>query len=82
MTALINVGLNYVLITANGPVGAAQASALAFFVIGLIAMFLGMNNIAGMSVELGKLLLIAFLALAVVSFVFSLISGGRSRPPI
>jgi len=30
-TAAVNVGLNYVLIRANGPVGAAQASAASFF---------------------------------------------------
>ena len=59
-------------------------AAIVFFIIGLIAMFLGMNNIAGISVELGKLLLFIFIGLAVVSFVFSLITGGgrRSGPPI
>jgi uncharacterized membrane protein YtjA (UPF0391 family) len=57
-------------------------AAIAFFVIALIAMFLGMNNIAGMSAEVGKLLLFVFLALAVISFVVSLVSGRRSGPPI
>jgi O-antigen/teichoic acid export membrane protein len=32
VTALLNIGFNYVLIKVNGPVGAAQASALSFFV--------------------------------------------------
>lgn len=58
-------------------------AAIVFFVIGLIAMFLGMNGIAGLSVEVGKLLLYVFLALAVITFVVSLVSGkGRSGPPV
>ena len=58
-------------------------AAITFFIVGLIAMFLGLNNIAGMSVELGKLLLYVFLALAAISFVVSLVAGGRrSGPPL
>lgn len=58
-------------------------AAVTFFIVGLIAMFLGMNNIAGVSLELGKLLLYVFLALAVITFVVSLVSGGRrSGPPV
>jgi uncharacterized membrane protein YtjA (UPF0391 family) len=57
-------------------------AAIVFFVIGLLAMFLGMNGIAGLSVEVGKLLLYVFLALAVLSFVVSLLSGRRSGPPV
>ncbi len=57
-------------------------AAIVFFVIGLIAMFLGMNNVAGVSVELGKLLLFVFLGLAAVSFLFALLTGRRSGPPV
>lgn len=59
-------------------------AAIMFFVIALIAMFFGMNNIAGVSADLGRLLLFVFLALAVITFVVSLVSGRRSgpRPPI
>lgn len=58
-------------------------AAITFFIIALLAMFFGMNNIAGISVELGKILLFVFLALAVLSFVISLASGGRrTGPPI
>jgi uncharacterized membrane protein YtjA (UPF0391 family) len=56
-------------------------AAIIFFVIGLLAMFLGMNNIGGLSVELGKLLLFVFIGLAIVSFVVSLVSGGRRSGP-
>jgi uncharacterized membrane protein YtjA (UPF0391 family) len=57
-------------------------AAIVFFVIGLLAMFFGMNSIGGVSMELGKLLLFVFLALAVVSFIVSLVSGRRSGPPV
>lgn len=56
-------------------------ASIIFFIIGLIAMFFGMNNIGGVSVELGKLLLFIFVGLAIVSFVVSLVSGRRSGPP-
>lgn len=57
-------------------------AAIVFFVIGLLAMFLGMNNIAGVSMELGKFLLFVFVALAVISFIVSLVGGRRSGPPV
>ena len=43
-------------------------------------MFLGMGNVAGISVELGKTLLYVFLVLAVLSFLVNLVSGRRSGP--
>ena len=57
-------------------------AAIAFFVIGLLAVFLGANNIGGLSIELGKTLLFVFLALAIVSFVVSLVTGRRTGPSI
>ena len=57
-------------------------AAILFFIIALVSMFFGANNIAGVSMELGKTLLYVFLVLAVISFVVSLIGGGRSRPPL
>jgi uncharacterized membrane protein YtjA (UPF0391 family) len=55
-------------------------AAIAFFIIGLIAMFLGMGNVAGISMEAGRMVLFVFIALAVLSFLASLISGGSHRP--
>ncbi len=55
-------------------------AAILFFVIGLIAMFLGMGNVAGISMEAGRMVLFVFLALAVLSFLASLISRGGHRP--
>jgi uncharacterized membrane protein YtjA (UPF0391 family) len=60
-------------------------AAIVFFVIGLVAFFLGMNGVAGMSVELGKLLLGVFVALAVVGLLVSLVTGrriGGGHPPL
>ncbi|MES2768545.1 MAG: DUF1328 domain-containing protein [Bdellovibrionota bacterium] len=54
-------------------------AAIAFFVLALISIILGANNLAGLSMEIGKILLFVFLALAVISFVVSLLTG-RSRP--
>lgn len=56
-------------------------AAIIFFVIGLIAMFLGMGNVAGLSVEAGKMLLTVFVVLALISFLVSLMSGGSGRRP-
>ena len=57
-------------------------AAVTFFVIALIAMFLGMGHVAGISIEAGKMLLYVFLVLAIISFLMSLGSGRRSGPPV
>ncbi len=54
-------------------------AAIAFFVIGLIAMLLGAGGVAGVSMEVGRTLLFVFLALAVISFIVSLVSGRSPR---
>jgi len=50
-------------------------AAIAFFVLALISILFGAGGIAGVSMEIGKLLLFVFLALAVISFVVSLLTG-------
>lgn len=50
-------------------------AALGFFVLALIAVVLGANGVAGMSMEAGKLLLIVFLVFAAISGVIGLVSG-------
>lgn len=50
-------------------------AAIAFFVIGLIALLFGATGFAGVSMEIGRILLFVFLFLALVSFVVSLVSG-------
>jgi uncharacterized membrane protein YtjA (UPF0391 family) len=54
-------------------------AAIGFFVLALIAIFLGANGIAGVSMEIGKTLLFVFLVLAVISFVAGMVRGRGSR---
>ena len=54
-------------------------AALLFFVLALVSVFLGANNIAGLSMEIGKDLVFVFLALAVLSFAVTLVTGKKSR---
>lgn len=52
-------------------------AAIIFFVLGLVAMLFGAYGIAGVSIELGKVLLMVFIVLAILSFVVGLIRGGN-----
>lgn len=54
-------------------------AAIAFFVLALVALLLGANGIAGMSMDIGKLLLVVFLVLAVVSFIVSIVTGRNPK---
>jgi uncharacterized membrane protein YtjA (UPF0391 family) len=54
-------------------------AAIGFFVLGLLAVLLGAYNLAGLSIEIGKTLLLVFIVLAVLSAVAGMISGRRSR---
>ena len=53
-------------------------AAIIFFVLAMISVIFGANGIAGVSIEIGELLLFVFLALAVISFIAAMVS---SRPP-
>lgn len=55
-------------------------AAIGFFALAIIAYILGLGGVAGLSMEIAKLLLFAFLILAVVSLIIGLISGRGSRP--
>lgn len=57
-------------------------AAIIFFVLALVAFLFGANGIAGVSMEIGRLLLIVFLVLAVVSFLIGMFKGGRGSPRI
>lgn len=54
-------------------------AALAFFVLGLVALLFGANGVAGLSIEVGRLLLWVFLILAVISGLAYLITGRSPR---
>lgn len=52
-------------------------AAIAFFILGLVAILLGANGIGGLSIDIGKTLLFIFLVLAVISFIASLVVGKK-----
>ncbi|UOF00162.1 DUF1328 domain-containing protein [Bdellovibrio bacteriovorus] len=54
-------------------------AAIIFFVIAIVAFLFGAGGIAGMSMEVGRLLLTVFLVLAVVSFLINIIGGRRGH---
>ncbi len=55
--------------------------AVTFFVLALVALLFGSYGIAGLSIEIGKLLLFVFLVLAIISFSASLITGKKTTLP-
>ena len=54
-------------------------TSIGFFVLALVSIFLGANGIAGLSMEMGQLLLFVFLIFAVLSFVASIFTGRRPK---
>ncbi len=52
-------------------------AAIAFFVLGLVAILLGANGVGGLSLDIGKTLLFVFLILAVISFIASMVTGRK-----
>lgn len=52
-------------------------AAIAFFVLGLVAIILGANGIGGMSMDIGRTMLFVFLILSVISFVASMVTGRK-----
>ena len=56
--------------------------AIVFFILGLVAFVLGANGIAGLSIDIGKILLIVFLVLSAIAFVGSILTKGRVKPMV
>jgi len=54
-------------------------AAIGFFVLALLALLLGANGIAGISMEVGKLLVFVFLVISVLSLLAGLFGGGGKR---
>lgn len=54
-------------------------ASIAFFVLALIAYFLGESGFANVSMEIGNALLVVFLVLALVSFIASLVTGRSAK---
>lgn len=54
-------------------------SAVSFFILAIVAYALGSYQIAGLSLDIGKILLIVFLAFAAISLIFSLLMGKKQK---
>jgi len=54
-------------------------AAIVFFVLALVAFAFGAMGIAGISMEIGRTLLMAFLVLAVISYLVSLLGGRNTK---
>jgi len=54
-------------------------AAIVFFIIAIVAFIFGATGIAGVSMEVGRMLLLVFLALAVISFLINLVGGRRGH---
>ena len=50
-------------------------AAFAFFVLAIIAFLFGAYGVAGLSIEIGKMLLVVFLILAILSFIGGMFTG-------
>jgi uncharacterized membrane protein YtjA (UPF0391 family) len=53
--------------------------AIGFFVLAILAYILGAYGIAGLSMEIARILLFVFLAIAVISFVLAMIGGRTTK---
>lgn len=54
-------------------------AAIIFFIIAIVAFIFGASGIAGMSMEIGRLLLLVFLVLAIISFLINLMGRRGHR---
>ena len=54
-------------------------AAIVFFMLALVAVVFGVNGIAGVSLEIGKMFLFVFLILGAISMIAALVSG--RKPP-
>lgn len=52
-------------------------AAISFFILALVAYVFGAYGLAGMSMEVGKLLLVIFLVFAAISFLAAMLSGKK-----
>jgi uncharacterized membrane protein YtjA (UPF0391 family) len=53
-------------------------AALGFFILALVAILFGATGVAGVSMEIGRVLLFVFLIFAAISLVAGLLTGRRS----
>jgi uncharacterized membrane protein YtjA (UPF0391 family) len=56
-------------------------AAIGFFVLAIFAYLLGAGGVAGLSMEVGRLLLTVFLVLALISFLVGIFTGKKPNIP-
>lgn len=54
-------------------------AAVLFFILAIIGIFFGAYGIAGVSMEIGKILLVIFLVLAIISFISGTFTKRRTN---
>jgi uncharacterized membrane protein YtjA (UPF0391 family) len=54
-------------------------ASITFFLIAILAYVFGANSIAGVSMEIGKLTFLIFVGLAIVSYLFSITRGQKTK---
>jgi OmpA-OmpF porin, OOP family len=54
-------------------------AAVSLFIIGILAFVLGLNNVGGLSIELGKMLFFVFVGLSILSYLVTLVTGRRVK---
>jgi uncharacterized membrane protein YtjA (UPF0391 family) len=57
-------------------------AAIMFFVLALVAILFGATGFAGVSMDIGRSLLVVFLILAAISFVAGMVTGKRPQSPL
>lgn len=57
-------------------------AAITFFVIGLLLFVLGFYGVAGVSLEVGKLILFMFIIFSVITFIAALATGKSPKQPL
>jgi uncharacterized membrane protein YtjA (UPF0391 family) len=56
-------------------------AAIGFFILAIFSIILGLSGVAGLSMEIAKILVSVFIVLAVISFGVSLVTGKRIQLP-
>lgn len=54
-------------------------AAIVFFLLALFAYVMGANGIAGISMEIGRILIGVFIVLAAISLITGLVTGRRTK---
>lgn len=57
-------------------------AAVIFFLLAFAAVIIGAADIAGISLQTGKLILGAFFALSVASFIIAIVAGTKADRPL